>query len=334
MKVLLPDGTGYKANLHAHTTDSDGRFTPEQVKEYYRAHGYSIVAYTDHLFMRDRSSLNDEGFVALNGYENCLHDGGKANADKAYHFNFYSPAPDKTGMVGISEYFYDYFNITLTHKSEKELAASPVLNGFCDPEHSVENANKIIEQARRLGYLVVYNHPVWSCHEPKDYLGLKGLLGMEIVNYSSYRAGSEPDDMGIIYDHMLKDGQKLYCFANDDVHRCQKDDSLGGFNVMYPEKLDYRNVFECMKNGVFYASTGARLRGIAVDGNKVYVGAENARSVRFSTDGRFAKLIFEDKPVTDAVFEMNENVKYFRVTVEDFHGKKAFSRAYFPEEFK
>ena len=82
MKVLLPDGVGYKANLHTHTTESDGKFTPEQVKEYYRAHGYSIVAYTDHLYMRDRSSLNDENFVALNGYENCLHDGGGANADK------------------------------------------------------------------------------------------------------------------------------------------------------------------------------------------------------------------------------------------------------------
>lgn len=334
MKVLLPDGVGYKANLHTHTTESDGKFTPEQVKEYYRAHGYSIVAYTDHLYMRDRSSLNDENFVALNGYENCLHDGGGANADKAYHFNFYSPAPDKVGMVGVAKRFYDFFNLTLTHKSEKELAESPVLNGFCDPEHSVENANKIIAEANRLGYLAVYNHSVWSCHEPKDYLGLKGLLGMEISNYASYREGAEPDNLGVIYDYMLKDGQKLYCFANDDVHRCNENDSLGGFNVMYPDKLDYQGVFECMKKGAFYASTGARLRGIAVDGNKVYAGAENARSVRLSTDGRYAELLTGDKPLTQAVFELNEYVKYFRITVEDFNGKKAFSRAYFAEEFR
>ena len=42
----------------------------------------------------------------------------------------------------------------------------------------------------------------------------------------------------------------------------------------------------------------------------------------------------EEKLTFSAVFEMNENVKYFRVTVEDFHGKKAFSRAYFAEEFR
>ena len=333
MKVLLPDGAGYKANLHAHTTQSDGHCTPQQVKDYYRAHGYSILAYTDHLFMCDRTALNDENFVALNGYENCLHDGGAANADKAYHINFYSPSPDAVGMVGVSERFYDFFNKVLREKSAEELALSPILNGFCNPEHSVANANEIIAEANKLGYLAVYNHPVWSCHEPKDYLGLKGLLGMEIVNYASYRQGAEPDDMGIIYDHMLKDGQKLYCFANDDVHRCIESDSLGGFNVMYPDKLDCQSVFECMKKGAFYASTGARLRGIAVDGNKVYVGAENARSVRLSTDGRFAKLV-TGSPSAETVFELNEHVKYFRVTVEDFDGKKAFSRAYFSEEFK
>ncbi len=334
MKILLPDTVGYKANLHTHTADSDGICTAEEVKRYYRAHGYSILAYTDHLYMRDRSALSDENFVALSGYENCIHDGGGANADKAYHLNFYAPQPDNVGMVGVAERFYNFFNIELTKKSERELEASPVLGGFCDPTYSVENVNGIIAQARALGYLVVYNHPVWSCHEAKDYLGLKGLSGMEIVNYSSFRQGIEPDDMGIIYDQMLKDGQRLYCFANDDVHRCLEKDSLGGFNIMYPERLDYQSVFECMKNGRFYASTGAKIRGIAVDGNKIYVGAENARSIRLSTDGRFGKLITRSEPVKEAVFELNEYVKYFRISVEDFNGKKAFSRAYFADEFR
>ena len=48
-KYLLPqEGIFFKANLHAHTTLSDGRLTPEQLKDFYLAHGYSIVAYTDH----------------------------------------------------------------------------------------------------------------------------------------------------------------------------------------------------------------------------------------------------------------------------------------------
>ena len=36
-KILLPEGApGYKANLHCHTTLSDGEFTPEQVKAAYQ----------------------------------------------------------------------------------------------------------------------------------------------------------------------------------------------------------------------------------------------------------------------------------------------------------
>ena len=48
-KYLLPEsGNFYKANLHCHTTLSDGRLTPEEIKELYKSQGYSIVAYTDH----------------------------------------------------------------------------------------------------------------------------------------------------------------------------------------------------------------------------------------------------------------------------------------------
>ena len=35
-KYLLPkDGTFYKANLHCHTTLSDGHLTPEEIKVYW-----------------------------------------------------------------------------------------------------------------------------------------------------------------------------------------------------------------------------------------------------------------------------------------------------------
>ena len=83
MKILLPDGKGYKANLHGHSTDSDGEFSPERIKSFYKGKGYSIYAYTDHLYMRDRSSLCDEDFVALSGYENVLPD----DADETVEFD-------------------------------------------------------------------------------------------------------------------------------------------------------------------------------------------------------------------------------------------------------
>ena len=46
---LLPEhGNFYKVNMHSHSTLSDGHQTPEELKEIYKAHGYSAIAYTWH----------------------------------------------------------------------------------------------------------------------------------------------------------------------------------------------------------------------------------------------------------------------------------------------
>lgn len=336
-KVLLPEELGYKANLHSHSTDSDGALTPEKMKEYYKANGYSILAYTDHLYMRDRSSFNDEEFVALNGYENSLNESpSKVYGGKCYHLNFYSPAPDKVGMVGIQEYLYKYFNTVATRKTPEQLALSPILDegGFCDPTYSVENVNKIIAKAKELGYLVVLNHPVWSGQTESDLHNLQGLTGVEIFNYGSWISGYE-EDCGYIYDGMLRSGQRICCTASDDNHNSKAypplpHDSFGGFSIMYPKKLDYESVFNALKDGDLYASTGGILRGVTVLDGKIYVGAEQANYIRISTNGRCARIKrATDRSFSEAVFELPDGVQYFRVTMKDVNGKKAYTRAYF-----
>ena len=63
-QYLLPkDGHFYKANLHSHTTVSDGTFTAAEMKKIYMEHGYSIIAYTDHEILADHSELSDAHFL-------------------------------------------------------------------------------------------------------------------------------------------------------------------------------------------------------------------------------------------------------------------------------
>ena len=71
MKVfLLPEqGNFYKANMHTHTKISDGCYTPEEVKEKYKANGYSIVAFTDHEVMVPQNHLTDDEFLAINAVD-------------------------------------------------------------------------------------------------------------------------------------------------------------------------------------------------------------------------------------------------------------------------
>ena len=47
VKHLLPQvARYYKANLHTHSTISDGKLTPQELKEAYKSKGYSILSIT------------------------------------------------------------------------------------------------------------------------------------------------------------------------------------------------------------------------------------------------------------------------------------------------
>ena len=64
----------YKANLHTHSTLSDGEFPPQEVIRLYREHGYSVLAFTDHRKTNPVSGYDGSGLTLLSGIE--LHPNG------------------------------------------------------------------------------------------------------------------------------------------------------------------------------------------------------------------------------------------------------------------
>ena len=59
---LLPTSKQYKANLHSHTTLSDGKRSPEELVSEYKKRGYSVLAITDHEAPYDHSDLTTPDF--------------------------------------------------------------------------------------------------------------------------------------------------------------------------------------------------------------------------------------------------------------------------------
>ena len=58
----------YKGNLHSHTTNSDGVWTPEQSAKNYRDAGYSFLCFSDHdLYTDYRRELGKKNFLILPG---------------------------------------------------------------------------------------------------------------------------------------------------------------------------------------------------------------------------------------------------------------------------
>jgi len=72
MEIVNPfqrDGKWYKANLHCHTTLSDGEVSARERVDQYREKGYSVLAITDHHVTNDVSGFSDESFLTISGIE-------------------------------------------------------------------------------------------------------------------------------------------------------------------------------------------------------------------------------------------------------------------------
>lgn len=63
----------YKANLHTHSTVSDGKFSPQQVVDFYSMRGYDVLSFSDHRKTNDLTTLDHRGMTLLSGIE--LHPG-------------------------------------------------------------------------------------------------------------------------------------------------------------------------------------------------------------------------------------------------------------------
>ena len=70
--LIAEEGNFYKANLHCHTTVSDGSMTPEEVKAHYKAAGYSILALTDHHIIGDANKVGNLRTVIWGAWDICM----------------------------------------------------------------------------------------------------------------------------------------------------------------------------------------------------------------------------------------------------------------------
>lgn len=81
MQIDLFGKKRYKVNLHTHTTLSDGKKTPAEVAQIYRANGYDAIALTDHWFYGEGEETHD--FTILSGIECNVGDPDSRNG--VYH---------------------------------------------------------------------------------------------------------------------------------------------------------------------------------------------------------------------------------------------------------
>lgn len=314
MKYLLipKDKKQYVANLHCHTTLSDGRRTPEEIRDAYKAQGYSIVAFSDHDNYFDHSDFCTEDFVAINSFEADISDNIVKSGQfrRCYHLNA--------------------FNIN----GDKEVNLPPT------PDYrDMQAINEYIKQLKDMGFIVAYNHPYWSMQSLDDYRNLEGCDIVEIYNNSVFVEGGD-NGQERVYDEMLRSGKRLFCTMADDNHnefpfgdvRC---DSFGGKTVFLCDSLSYASVISSMQNGMFYCTQGPEIYELTLENGNVHIECSSAQRIALSTAGRRTKALHaaNGEYVTEADFKLEDEDIYFRIEVMGPTGKKANTNAYFVEDY-
>lgn len=330
-KYLLPEtGKFYKANLHCHTTVSDGCLTPEQVKEAYVQEGYSVVAYTDHNVLISQNHLTDDSFLALNGYE--LNAAGQNG--QTCHMNFIALDPDNLTQVCYHRSKYLFGNAVNYRDQLKYDESLPDYERV----HTPEKISEMMGFGRAGGFFVVYNHPAWSMEAPWQYTNYHGMHAMEIHNTGCLRSGY-PDYNEKEYDQILRAGERIFCIAADDNHNdypldSHLTDSFGGFTMIKAEKLEYKTITDAMLAGHFYASQGPLIHQLWIEDGCVHITCSPAQMIVLSGDQRKNEYVSvpAGQSLTEAVLPIPGNQKYIRITVMDEKGKRANTNAYFLDE--
>lgn len=336
MKRILLDSKKnfYKANLHCHSTVSDGRKTPEELKNMYKEQGYSAIAYTDHDVLLDHSELSDDEFIALNGYEmeiNGEPEEGKGwDEAKVCHLCYVALEPDNLTQVCYHRSWYLFGNAPSYRDQIKFDDSKPDFVRKYTPEC----INEMIAEGRNNGFFVTYNHPAWSLENLNDYGAYKGMNAMEICNYGCFEAGWD-DYNEKEYDDLLRAGRKIFCISTDDNHN-SRNDSFGGFTMINTDALEYKKLTDALLNGDFYASQGPEIYELWYEDGKIGIKCSDAAKVVLNTGKRRAAVVYAtgDTPVTEAVFDVHDTDGYVRITVTDASGKHANTNAYFVEDLK
>ncbi len=341
--LIDPALNWYKANLHCHTTVSDGSKTPEEVKAGYKARGYSAVAFTDHDKFVDQSALSDESFIALNGFE--LEYWVTLWKGITCHINFIAKDP-KNSALGWSDPAPNLFRLSLKEGEEKlrEGGGLYTVTPPYRPYHP-DYINADIAKAKELGFFVTYDHPGWSLETWPQYSRYQGFDAMEMSNFNALNTGFEEDN-GRVYDDFLRLGRRVFCIADDDNHNRMEDghersDSYGCYTMLGAKSLSYESLIQSLESGRFYCAAqvnpGAgeppEIKALWTEDGKIHIETSPASNISYISDVRpFRRATGPIGTVIEgAEFEAGPG-RWFRLVVTGMNGSKAYTNAYFMDE--
>lgn len=281
----------YKADLHSHTTFSDGNNPlPEMVQRHYEL-GFDVLAITDHgtvstsyVTQQFNDPLKLISWVKNGGvYGYTLDASGKnskgidyrVDTDAATKDEFYIETvdgvdghamlrvpygneqnPTSFNNAHVNTWFADWGNGVLggTSNYETPIAAVDEIGGLSVINHPGEYTNARDEETQDSAYDVtdpVYNYKINKF--ASLLLTYDSCLGIDINSKGDSRTRYDRKLWDILLQKIVPNGRNVYAIATTDAHNLNIVDS--GYTLILMEDLNSANLKDAMANGQFFAAS-------------------------------------------------------------------------------
>ncbi len=292
----------FKGNTHAHTLQSDGDSTPEEVTRWYRDHGYNFLVLSDHNVHTAVETLNAKyrvpgQFTLIPGEEVT-----SAFEGKAIHVN----GIDTRERIGRQQ------GTSVVEIIQRSVDAIRAQEGVPHINHPNFTWSLTPEQLRSVKNNRLFE--IYNGHPMVNNFGGGGVLGTEGA-----------------WDVILSSGILLYGIAVDDAHHFK---DLGnpklagpgrGWIVVRSAELTSRAILDAMERGDFYASTGVELTNYTATASTITVTVKKDSFAKYRIQfiGKGGAVLHEalDSPAT---YEFRGTEGYVRARVLESNGRIAW----------
>jgi len=288
-----------KAGFHTHTTNSDGRLTPDKAIALYAAAGYDILAITDHWKYAPTRQVGD--MTVLSG---CEYD---------------ISGPEQAG--GITE---TYHVVALGMTRDPEVPVS-LKN---DPTIPVSQRVKtVVRMIREAGGTAVLAHPAWSLNTVEQILRSGDFDATEIYNSVSEHGMSDRPYSGLIADMLASLGVYLPLLATDDTHYYDGDQTRG-ITMLEADAVAELGLAGAIREKRFYATQGPEIHLERISETQIKLTCSPAVKIAFFSNVPWcAGRIFRGEDLTEAIYEIKfaQKERFVRAEVTDAEGRVAWS---------
>jgi predicted metal-dependent phosphoesterase TrpH len=291
----------FKGNLHTHTTNSDGPFSPEETVDYYRNEDYQFLCISDHDKVTDVADLGENDFLVLRGAEFSAWNGEG--------FHILGTGIDKEIELGQNMY-----------------SRLPI------PYSERKKGQEIIDKLNKESWVAIVAHPYADPGSISPLLDLNGYLGIEIFNAFFYFRQRNMAYSTSYWDELLRRGQRVYGFASDDGHGYGSkefpEDLAFCWIMVKAHSLSEESILNAIKKGDFYSSSGPAIMNFDADNCKCFGETSPVKEVSLISENRRDK-IEGDYLLTQFEFPIQGDERYLRIECVDLMGRKAWTNPLF-----